>query len=243
MTEKAYKLLAAQQRISNGEAKKLIDNGLVMCGGKKLTIARKELESGVVFTLIEQKKPTVITQDGELLAVDKPIGVDSYDLERQFGLKLVHRLDKPTSGVLLLAKTDEFLAAAIAEFKKRSVVKKYLAVVEGMVAEEAKIDQPIFTQKGAKARSIVDKKRGSEAITTIKPLLVVGKHTLLEVGIETGRTHQIRVHLAHIGLPVLGDDIYGGKAYKRLMLHASFISILGREITAPTPAEFNFLMR
>ncbi|MDR3347808.1 MAG: RluA family pseudouridine synthase [Helicobacteraceae bacterium] len=238
MNEKAYKLLALQEGISNGEAKQLIDNGFVFVGGNKLTIARKEVERSVSFKVMRPKPPKPIAEDDELLAIDKPIGSESYALERQFGLKLIHRLDKQTSGVLLLAKNDEFLRRAIDEFKARRVEKRYLAVVGAIVSEEMTIDLPIYTQKGAKAKSVIDKRRGQEAITIAKPLRVANKRTLLELTIPTGRTHQIRVHLSHAGLPILGDEVYGGKAHSRLMLHSSFISLLGREIRAKTPSEF-----
>lgn len=239
MNEKAYKLLAVQEGISNAQAKKLIDDGHVFLSGKKLNIARAEVDTKSVFKVEKPKPPKVIYEDGELLAIDKPRGEESYDLERRFGLKLVHRLDKQTSGVLLFAKTDEFLAKAIEAFRSREVEKKYLAMVEGIVSEEIRIDLPILTQKGAKAKSVVDKKRGLEAITVVKPLQIEGKKTLLEVEIVTGRTHQIRVHLAHIGYPIVGDVEYGGREFKRLMLHSHYISILGRTIKADTPSEFN----
>ncbi|GHV03801.1 putative RNA pseudouridine synthase [Campylobacterota bacterium] len=243
MNDKAYKLLSRQEHISNGEAKRLIDDGLVFVAGKKLTIARKELESETVFKVSRQQNARVIFENDDLFALDKPIAAESYDLEKRFGHKLIHRLDKQTSGVLLLAKNGEFLTKAIAEFKAKTVVKKYLAVVEGIVAEELRIDLPIYTEKGSKARSVVDKKRGKEALTIATPLQVENRRTLLEVQIVSGRTHQIRVHLSHIGHPILGDESYGGKEYKRLMLHASFVSLLGYEIRSPTPTEFAVAFR
>ncbi|MDR2906269.1 MAG: RluA family pseudouridine synthase [Helicobacteraceae bacterium] len=276
MMEKAYKLLAAQLGVSNGEAKRLIDDGFVYSGGKRVAIARAEFDARVEFKVERPAEIRAIYEDDEMIAIDKPRGMESYDLERRIGAKiagarLIHRLDKETSGVLCFAKTDEFLERAIAAFKRREVVKKYLAAANKVIAEEAVIDAPIVTQKGEKARSFVLKsalkdravdsrdredrgERGGDrggksakkgnakpAITRVKPLAVSGKRTLLEVLIETGRTHQIRAHLAHIGAPILGDTSYGGAPFKRLMLHAAFISLLGREISAPPPAEFNAL--
>ncbi|MDR0747459.1 MAG: RluA family pseudouridine synthase [Helicobacteraceae bacterium] len=243
MKDKAYKVLATQKGISNNEAKRLIDNAQVFFEGKRLTIARMEIDRAAVLKVIDQKEPVKIYEDDDLLAVDKPAGAECYDLEKKFGFRLIHRLDKPTSGVLLLAKNETFLESAIREFRKRLVEKKYLAVVEAIVAEERRIDLPVFTQKGAKAKSEVDKKRGLAAVSVIKPLRIEGRRTMLEVSIETGRTHQIRVHLSYIGLPILGDESYGGKPYKRLMLHASSIALLNREIKAQTPVEFNDLFR
>lgn len=239
MNEKAYKLLAVQEGISNAQAKKLIDDGHVFLAGKKVKIARAEIPATSTLKVDKPKPPKTIYEDDRMLAIDKPRGEESYDLEKRFGLKLIHRLDKPTSGVLLFAKTDEFLAEAIEEFKAHRVEKKYLAVVEGIVPENLDIDLPVFTQKGSKAKSMVDKKRGLSAHTIAKPLQIEGKKTLLEVEIITGRTHQIRVHLAHMGYPIIGDEEYGGRAFKRLMLHSHYIALLGRTIKAPSPSEFN----
>ncbi|MDR0664825.1 MAG: RluA family pseudouridine synthase [Helicobacteraceae bacterium] len=238
MNEKAYKLLAVQEAISNGEAKRLIDDGFVYVGGKRLEIARSELSVDTVFKIEKPKPIETLYEDDEMIAIDKPRGAESYAVEKRLGLKLVHRLDKETSGVLCLAKSDEFLQRAIDEFKRRKTIKRYLAVVNGAVTEERVINLPVLTFKGAQAKSVIDEKRGREAITIIKPLQFEGKRSLLEVAIPTGRAHQIRVHLSHIGLPILGDLRYGGKPYKRLMLHSVYISLLGREISAERPKEF-----
>ncbi|GHS87893.1 putative RNA pseudouridine synthase [Campylobacterota bacterium] len=241
MNEKAYKLLAAQEGVSNGEAKRLIDDGFVFVNGSRLTIARAEIDAATTFKVEKPKAVGKIFDDGDMTAIDKPRGMESYELEKRLKLKLIHRLDKETSGVLCFAKSDEFLAAAIAEFRALRVVKRYLAVVDKVVAEETTIEAPVLTFKGTKAKSVIDASRGKEAKTRIKPLLVEGRRTLLEVSIDTGRTHQIRVHLAHINMPILGDESYGGKPYKRLMLHSSFISLLGREISCEPPQEFTAL--
>jgi 23S rRNA pseudouridine955/2504/2580 synthase/23S rRNA pseudouridine1911/1915/1917 synthase len=243
MKDKAYKVLAAQRGISNNEAKRLIDNARVFFEGKRLAIARMEIDRAAVLKVVDQKEPAKIHEDDDLLVIDKPAGAECYELEKKFGFKLIHRLDKPTSGVLLLAKNETFSEAAIGEFRKKRVKKKYLAVVDAIVAEDRRIDLPVFTQKGSKAKSEVNQKRGLAAISVIKPLRIEGRRTMLEVSIETGRTHQIRVHLSYIGLPILGDESYGGKSYKRLMLHASSIALLNREFTAQTPTEFNDLFR
>jgi RluA family pseudouridine synthase len=241
MNEKAYKLLALQEGISNGEAKRLIDDGFVLTAGKRLDLARKELPADTKFKVEKQKPIETLYQDKDMLAIDKPRGFESYAIEKRLGLKLVHRLDKETSGVLCLAKTDEFLREAIEAFRKRETVKRYLAVVNGIIAEERTIDLPVFTFKGAKAKSVIDERKGKEAQTIIKPLQVDSGRTLLEIAIPTGRAHQIRIHLSHIGFPILGDTYYGGKPYNRLMLHSAFISLLGREITSDRPREFTVL--
>ena len=121
---------------------------------------------------------------------------------------IVHRLDKDTSGLLIVAKNDKAHVNMSEQIKNHEVKKTYIALVRGVVKEnEATIDMPI-------GRSISDRKKmavnknGKDAITHIKVLKRFDKYTLLQVNIETGRTHQIRVHLSHIGYPIVGDYTY-----------------------------------
>ena len=121
---------------------------------------------------------------------------------------IVHRLDKDTSGLLIIAKNDKAHVSMSEQIKNHEVKKTYIALVRGIVKEnEATIDMPI-------GRSISDRKKmavnknGKNAVTHIKVLKRYDKYTLLEVNIETGRTHQIRVHLSHIGYPIIGDYTY-----------------------------------
>ncbi len=236
--EKAYKLLAEQEKISNNEAKKLIDDGYVFHGGRKIKIARAEMPLNTNFKIHKPIDDKILYEDKDLLAVEKPFGVNSYDIEKKYKAALIHRLDKTTSGVVLLAKNEEFRLKAVEEFKKERVEKEYIAIVNGTIAEEMTIDDPILTVKGSgTARSSVDRK-GKSATTIITPVEVLQKRTKLKVKILTGRTHQIRVHLQHIGFPILGDTVYGGKDAKRIFLHAHKIKILGIEIVSPEPKEF-----
>lgn len=228
--EKAYKLLAKQQNISNNAAKELIDNGLVMMGNKRLDIARIEVPNNTKFTIQKIQSPKIIFKDDNILCVDKPAFFESYDLEKVFtDWVLLNRLDKETSGVILLVKPEsEFAKKAKEEFKKQKVYKLYNALVSGIVSEETTINLPILTSKGNKAKSKINK-NGKEAITIIRPLSIIGKKTLLEVEIITGRTHQIRVHLQALNHPIVGDKLYGGIEATRLMLHAKKIKIFDYE--------------
>ena len=121
---------------------------------------------------------------------------------------IVHRLDKDTSGLLIVAKNDKAHVNMSEQIKNHEVKKTYMALVRGCVKEnEATIDMPIGRSNSDRKKMAVNK-NGKNAVTHIKVLKRYDKYTLLEINIETGRTHQIRVHLSHIGFPVIGDYIY-----------------------------------
>ncbi len=235
---KAYKLLALQESISNRAAKDLIDRGLVYCKGKKVTVARGEIDADLKLRVEKLAKIKVIFEDKFIIAVDKPAFLTSDEVEKKFDAKLLHRLDKGTSGVVLLVKDEEFHEKAIQEFKDRKVKKEYLAVVSGKVIEPITIEEPIMTIKKGNLLYSKIHKNGKDAITHIEPLMVEGKRSKIKVEIETGRTHQIRVHLKSLGFPIVGDTLYGGKEGKRLMLHAHKISLLGYDFQSKEPSEF-----
>ncbi len=237
--DKAYKLLALQEGISNKKAKELIDRGLVYVGNKKVKIARGEIDSKTKFRVESIQKPTILHEDSNIVVVDKPPFITSDEIERLFnGTKLLHRLDKETSGVLMLVKDEEFQKRAIAEFKHNRVYKEYIAWVEGIVAEEIVVDRGIITtKKNGKAHSNVSPK-GKPAKTTITPLEVKAKKTKVRCVIEHGRTHQIRAHLRYAKHPIIGDVDYGGREARRVMLHAYRVKILEYEFVAPEPKLF-----
>lgn len=137
---------------------------------------------------------------------------------------IVHRLDKDTSGLLIIAKNDKAHINMSEQIKNRKVNKKYIALVRGVIKEnEATINMPIARSKKDRKKMAVDK-NGKEAITHFKVLKRYDNYTLLEIKIDTGRTHQIRVHMSEIGHPVIGDEVYSnGKNefnVKGQMLHA-----------------------
>ena len=140
---------------------------------------------------------------------------------------IVHRIDKDTSGLLIVAKNDKAHIKMSEMIKKHEVTKIYTALVKGNIEEnEAKIDMPIARSKVDRKKMAVDKD-GKEAITHIKVLKRYGKYTLLSVKIDTGRTHQIRVHMSQIGHPVVGDEVYSnGKnefGIRGQMLHSTIL--------------------
>lgn len=240
--DKAYKLLALQEKISNSKAKELIDRGVVKVGDKKVLIARGEIRTDTRFTIKEINKIRVIFQDKDILVVDKPAFLTAEEVMKKYeGAILLNRLDKETSGVMMFAKNEEFQKKAIKEFQANRVYKEYVAVVEGKVIDEIEIDKPILTTKDrGTAKSKIDMKRGKPAKTTVYPLLVEGNKSKIKVVIESGRTHQIRVHLNSIGFPILGDAVYGRTAsnINRVLLHSKVTKIFDYIFEAPEPKEF-----
>ncbi len=238
-TEKAYKILAMQEGISNNNAKSMIDRGLVYVGNKKVVIARGELNADTKFRVIKVERAKVLFENDDILVVDKPTYVNSDELERQFKpAVLLHRLDRETSGVLMLVKNEEFRERAIKEFRKDNVYKEYIAWVEGIMSEPIEVDKGITTQKkNNKAFSNVSPK-GKPARSEFFPDLVSANKTKIKCVIHHGRTHQIRVHLRYIDHPIVGDEQYGGRRAKRVMLHAHKVRLLGMEFVSPEPKEF-----
>lgn len=183
----------------------------------------------------------IIYEDEDLLLVDKPAGwvvtsegvkveqsLESWLVENRI-IKLarcgiVHRLDKGSSGLVLVAKNRKVLDELMGQFKQRLVKKKYWVLVEGEVIQEGEINMPI--KRSVFSKFGVDP-AGKMAITSfklVKKYKIEGKiYSFLEVSLKTGRTHQIRVHFSYLGWPLAGDKTYGGKALpglNRPFLHA-----------------------
>jgi len=236
--EKAYILLAKQEGISNRAAKELIDRGLVYTHDRKIKIARGLLPVNTRFKIEKIPEVKKIFEDENILVVDKPPYITSEEISKRFKFPLLHRLDKETSGVLVLTKNEEFRKKAIDEFKNQNVYKEYLAWVKGIVAEPQVIDFPIKvikTKSGAYAKISAD---GEDAVTEIEPILAFRTKSKIKAVIHTGKTHQIRAHLKAIDHPIIGDEKYGGEPYKRVMLHHHRFKIFDYDFTSPEPRDF-----
>lgn len=214
---------------------------------------------------IEDIDLPIIYEDNNVLVVDKPSGVISHARGRYFdepsvasfirqktGQKgersgIVHRLDRATSGVMITAKNQETLSLLQKQFSERKAKKTYMAVVRGdMPTQEGVIDMPIGRNPKLPATFHVTES-GKSAVSRYKTVRQHGGYTLLELSPETGRTHQLRVHLAELKHPIVGDALYGGEEADRLLLHAASLEITlpggNRAVfTAPLPSEFDRIL-
>lgn len=167
---------------------------------------------------------------------------------------IVHRIDADTSGLLLVAKNDKTHNALASAIQKKEVVREYIALVEGIIEEDtATIDAPIGRDEKNRKKMAVTATNSKDAITHIRVLERYPKASLIRCRLETGRTHQIRVHLSYIGHPVVNDPVYGHKSLvdKEFgqMLHAEKLGFVHpttkeyMEFTAPVPQRFTEILK
>ena len=245
-------------------AQSLVEAGAVYVGGKRARGLTLEVAQGAKLTVVleESGRPVdaaqprtpvvVVFEDRELVAVDKPAGVTSQPTEGRQGdsmldrvsayLKreagLVHRLDKETSGVLVFAKTKAATSKLAAEFREGRAAKRYLAAVAPGVPAEATIELPLSRDSSRPGKWRASKTHhGVPAVTVLRRLGQSPSCDLVELLPKTGRTHQLRAHLAGIGHPIVGDKLYGGAPGPRCLLHAERLEILGRTLVAPLPED------
>jgi tRNA pseudouridine32 synthase/23S rRNA pseudouridine746 synthase len=220
-----------------------------------------EVEDNPLWEDLHSETPLeVVYEDDHLLVVNKPAGmlsvpgkgeVDSvYSRIRTLypeaeGPLVVHRLDMATSGLLLIAKTKEVHQNLQAQFKNRTIKKRYIALLDGKVQQEkGSIDLPLCLNPLDRPRQVVDHEHGKTAITHYQVLKQTDTRTLIAFYPLTGRTHQLRVHAAHaegLHCPILGDELYGRKA-DRLYLHAECLEFIhpvtGKQIRIEKKADF-----
>jgi 23S rRNA pseudouridine1911/1915/1917 synthase len=197
----------------------------------------------------------ILFEDDALIFVNKPAGVvvqqrmyepdEPYlhaQVERHTApAYLMQRLDRGTSGVMFFSKRDDVNARLTRQFQGKRIRKRYLALCEGTLAESRTIDAPIAR---AGAITFAVREGGKRAVTHVRPLQATPRGSLLDITLETGRTHQIRVHLSAIGHPLAGDWLYGARNALRPMLHAVEIEMthpLTNEplrVAAPLPDDF-----
>lgn len=163
---------------------------------------------------------------------------------------LVHRLDKDTTGLMVVAKGRQAYYGLIEQLSERTVSREYEAIVYGAVPPEGRIDAPIGRHRTQRTKMAITR-RGREAITHYQLRERLGKYSHVSVRLETGRTHQIRVHMLHIGFPLVGDPVYGrktGPEFHRQALHARRLSfthpVTGKQMRfqQPLPDDFEDLL-
>jgi 23S rRNA pseudouridine955/2504/2580 synthase len=226
--------------------------------------------TGMVKDIVD----SIIHEDPRLLVINKPAGVAVHGGSGvSFGviealraarpdeeLELAHRIDRETSGILLVARKPAALRTLHALMREGKVEKRYLALVKGKwELGKKRIDAPLRTDiRVSGERTVKVHETGKEAASVFKPVQFFGrKASLVEVDLETGRTHQIRVHAAHAGYPLAGDDKYGDEAFNesmkalgltRMFLHAHQVSFTWPEtgvefsVNAPLPQELKAVM-
>lgn len=167
---------------------------------------------------------------------------------------IVHRIDRDTTGVLIVCKNDFAHSKVAAQLKEHSITRRYLAVVHGVIKEEeGTVDAPIGRHPTERKKMSINEKNGRPAVTHYQVLRRFGHYTYLECRLETGRTHQIRVHMASIGHPLLGDEVYGPHkcpfSLQGQTLHAAVFGFIHPrtgeylEFTAPLPEYFEKLLK
>ena len=201
--------------------------------------------------------PEILYRDEAVLFVDKPAGLltvpgkgpalaDCLLSRVQAAFPealLVHRLDRDTSGVIVFALSRAAQRHLGLQFERRHARKSYLALVGGHVEGRAgEVDQPIAVDWPRRPRQKIDHEAGRPARTRWRALRRIEGATRMRLWPETGRSHQLRVHMAHLGHPILGDTLYGGLPAARLMLHAESLRLRhpdgGRHLDIRAPAPF-----
>ena len=241
---------------------KFIESGFVKVDGVVAKKPNQKFAEGAYIELDvpdEMKnadvEPEVIYEDEDVIVMNKPAGLLSeprgqYCPEKtlaDFGY-IAHRLDRDTSGVVILAKTEEIQKFLKKQFQDRTVHKTYVAVVSGRPKlDEARIDLPLIRDLKRPTTFRVDA-NGKEAETFYKVLKTNDKYSMVELKPTTGRTHQLRVHMKYLGHPILGDPVYGEEKADRLYLHARELEITlpsgeRKTFKAKVPREFNNVFR
>jgi len=248
-----------------------------VAGGEKIAVALRPRDDELAFHP-ENIVLNIVYEDAAVMVIDKPPGLVVHPaagnwsgtllnglLYRNAALArvpragIVHRLDKDTSGLMVVAKTETAQLDLVRQLQARSVKREYVALAQGCVARAGTVDAPIGRHPRSRTRMAVAPDKGKPAVTHYRVLERFARHTLLECRLETGRTHQIRVHLQSIGHPIEGDTIYGARAagkdaaevirhFGRQALHAQRLGFVHPEtrktlnFEAPLPDDMRLLI-
>ena len=227
-------------------------------GGEEIIL---DAEAEIVITSEPEKIPIdIIYEDESLLIVNKPAGLVVHpavgnwhgtllnallhhdsNLETLPRAGIVHRIDKETSGLLMIAKTLQAHNSLTQQLQDRAITREYLAITRGRMTAGGTVDEPIARHPTDRKRYAV-RESGKDSVTHYRVERRFTRHTFVQVKLETGRTHQIRVHMSHIRFPLVGDQVYGGRfqmpagcsetlekelrSFKRQALHAAKLGLL-----------------
>jgi len=243
--------------ISRRKARELLAQNRVLVNERPVATASRQVQEHDRVAIVDQVAVLpIIRRTEDWIAIDKPSGLSSQPardrerlsaeellrltLKREGGssqLFVVHRLDTATSGILLFARNQAAARRLSELFASREIRKTYLAIVDGVIEADVTVDRPI-ARRSEETFSVSP--AGKPAETSIRPRVSSATATLVEIEIRSGRTHQIRVHLASLGHPVRGDRKYGStSSAPRLMLHAWRLVLPGiEELVSPPPDDF-----
>ncbi|MBI2354505.1 MAG: RluA family pseudouridine synthase [Deltaproteobacteria bacterium] len=256
--------------VSKSEARRIIDRGGCAVNAAMVRVASRTVKAGDVievgvmepgrFSELVLPPEALLYEDNDLIAVNKPAGVNSQrtpyqlkgtlefwvsELFRREGIaepaRVIHRLDRGTSGVMLFPKHKRAAAWLSARFHDGRVEKRYLALVQGRPEQDAWSEEGAIGKVGTSRYGVMA--GGKPALTEFRLLSAAEGFSLVEARPLTGRTHQIRVHLAAGGLPIVGDGTYGGPPAERMMLHCAelaFTSDRGVDIRVMAPPDGAF---
>jgi 23S rRNA pseudouridine1911/1915/1917 synthase len=251
--------LARRLGVSEADARARVVAGAVYVGGRRERDPVRRLTAGERIAVHEVEVVAgggwrVVVEESGLLVVEKPAGLPvaagraggtSLDVEVAAaypGATLAHRIDRDTSGLVLFA-LDAGGRRRVAGWLEGGALRRlYVAAVEGAPGGEVRIDAPIGPDPADPRRMRAGVPGGKEAASVVRVRRRGGGRAILEVELETGRTHQIRVHLAAAGWPILGDRVYGGRVARRLALHAAVLEWPGRRVESPVPEEIEALV-
>lgn len=246
---KVIDVLATSMNISSRLIRKCKNHKNILLNNKSGSVNRLVYKGDVISMLLDHDENTfdpnpikvkALYEDCDVLVVDKPpflvvhptkghpegtlanaLSHFQYLGGQNYKIRFINRLDRDTSGIVLIAKNAYAQQVVSEQMQSNQVDKKYLAVVEGIIEQdEGTIDLPIEREMALDIKRIVIE-TGLPSVTHFKVLERFEAHTYLEIALETGRTHQIRVHFSHIGHPILGDHLYGSKSdlIERQALH------------------------
>ncbi len=227
-------------------AKKVLTMGGVFVGKRRVRRASEQVRAGDVLqatwhpeVLVPERYDLVVLhEDDDVVVLDKPsgqlsqgselgdVGSLAHALMRRYGrdIRLMHRLDKGASGVMVAGRHPDATAALTPQFREHSIERRYLAVTQG-VPREGPIELAII-QQAREVRAVRGEERGLYAKSLVNVFDVMGERALVGVQLYTGRTHQIRIHLHALGTPIVGDPEYGGPSAARLCLHAEVLGFM-----------------